>query len=390
MKLVSILTLLTLFYTLSGFAQKSKTNYSIADCDGAIAIFKSGNYSYKFTGNLGAKDEFVKVAHLKDSLDKNMVWVSFLANQKGKINFSASVDREYLQFIYFIGKTETICKDITSGLLKEKGKFLPKNTKSVGVAEVTKNGFLPEISLKTGQRIMIGFCTATQSTGTIDLNFTFTPSSDIPLEMEEVDNRDDLGIPYLRISIRDLETDAPIRATTVLDGDKQLDAIYVASEIYINPYGSTSLTLKCDAKNYFFKDTVVEILSKVDQIIVVKLDPISKGKSMQIEQIEFEAGTAKILEESQDDIERLKEFLLYNEQLIVEIQGHVFADGENTGSCQRMSEERAKTVMKYLISNGVDKNRLSAVGYGNTKPVYPNATREYQQQANRRVEILVK
>jgi outer membrane protein OmpA-like peptidoglycan-associated protein len=46
--------------------------------------------------------------------------------------------------------------------------------------------------------------------------------------------------------------------------------------------------------------------------------------------------------------------------------------------------------MLYLVENGILKERMTAVGYGNSKPIYPNAKLADEEQANRRVEILVK
>jgi outer membrane protein OmpA-like peptidoglycan-associated protein len=45
--------------------------------------------------------------------------------------------------------------------------------------------------------------------------------------------------------------------------------------------------------------------------------------------------------------------------------------------------------MNYLIENGIDKERMTAVGYGNTLPVYKDAKFSYEEQANRRVEVKI-
>jgi outer membrane protein OmpA-like peptidoglycan-associated protein len=73
----------------------------------------------------------------------------------------------------------------------------------------------------------------------------------------------------------------------------------------------------------------------------------------------------------------------------IEIQGHVFALGKNSVAGQSISEARAKKVLKYLVENGIDKSRLKAKGYGNTRPIYEKPQFFYEEQANRRVEIVV-
>lgn len=77
--------------------------------------------------------------------------------------------------------------------------------------------------------------------------------------------------------------------------------------------------------------------------------------------------------------------LMRNPELNVEIQGHTDSDG--TASYNRiLSENRAREVMEYFIERGVDEERLSAVGYGLTRPIASNLTREGRAE-NRRVEL---
>ena len=53
---------------------------------------------------------------------------------------------------------------------------------------------------------------------------------------------------------------------------------------------------------------------------------------------------------------------------------------------QRLSDARANSVKDYLVNNGVSSARLSAAGYGESKPIASNRTRAGRAQ-NRRVEI---
>ena len=54
-----------------------------------------------------------------------------------------------------------------------------------------------------------------------------------------------------------------------------------------------------------------------------------------------------------------------------------------------MSKKRAEKIMRYLIDNGVDSRRLSAVGFGNTKPIFIDPKDDNEREANRRVEIQI-
>ncbi len=73
-----------------------------------------------------------------------------------------------------------------------------------------------------------------------------------------------------------------------------------------------------------------------------------------------------------------------NPTMKVEISGNTDSTGSEAYN-QRLSEKRAKAVMDYLIKTvGIDASRLSAVGYGETRPAYPNDTEENRAK-NRRV-----
>ncbi len=71
--------------------------------------------------------------------------------------------------------------------------------------------------------------------------------------------------------------------------------------------------------------------------------------------------------------------------LKLEVQGHTDNVG-NDASNQTLSEARAKAVMTWLTQHGVAADRLTAKGYGKTKPVADNGSDEGRAK-NRRVEI---
>lgn len=82
-------------------------------------------------------------------------------------------------------------------------------------------------------------------------------------------------------------------------------------------------------------------------------------------------------------IEQLKK---YN-NIKLEISGHTDNSGDEMAN-QALSENRAKAVYEYLVSKGVDSNRLAFKGYGSTIPIADNQTNEGREK-NRRVEIKI-
>ena len=71
----------------------------------------------------------------------------------------------------------------------------------------------------------------------------------------------------------------------------------------------------------------------------------------------------------------------------INVEGHTDADGSEVYN-QRLSEARANLVVAYLTENGVERNRMTAIGYGETKPVGDNSTDAGKAQ-NRRIEFIV-
>jgi outer membrane protein OmpA-like peptidoglycan-associated protein len=74
----------------------------------------------------------------------------------------------------------------------------------------------------------------------------------------------------------------------------------------------------------------------------------------------------------------------------IEIHGHVHGTGKNTNRGQKLSEERAKRVMAYFVKNGIEEERITFIGFRNTKPVFSEAKNSKEEQQNRRVEIVMR
>jgi OmpA-OmpF porin, OOP family len=72
----------------------------------------------------------------------------------------------------------------------------------------------------------------------------------------------------------------------------------------------------------------------------------------------------------------------------VEIGGHTDADGSDLSNTE-LSKRRAQAVVKYLTKSGVKEERLTAVGYGESRPIAPNNTKEGKAK-NRRIEFQIK
>jgi OOP family OmpA-OmpF porin len=102
--------------------------------------------------------------------------------------------------------------------------------------------------------------------------------------------------------------------------------------------------------------------------------------------INFETGKSTILPESQEIVTQIADMLRENPSLQVSVEGHT----DNIGTAkanQLLSQARAAAVMNAVIAKGIARTRLSAKGWGQTKPVADNATADGRGK-NRRVEIV--
>ena len=77
-----------------------------------------------------------------------------------------------------------------------------------------------------------------------------------------------------------------------------------------------------------------------------------------------------------------------NPKLKIEIQGHICC--QLTNDLQALSVARAKAVYNFLVSNQINRKRLSFKGFGTTNPIHPIPEKsEKEEQENRRVEIVI-
>jgi len=159
------------------------------------------------------------------------------------------------------------------------------------------------------------------------------------------------------------------------DGDKLFDGLEV-NELKTNPLS---------------KDTDE---GGVDDFLEVKLgknplDPKDDVASIDLE-IAFELNSAKLSNIAVSKLERIlpkaKEILAISNS-VIEIQGHTDASGSDKFN-QKISEQRAKSVYEWFISNGIDETRISYKGYGERQPKYTNKTNEGRAK-NRRIELFL-
>jgi outer membrane protein OmpA-like peptidoglycan-associated protein len=119
----------------------------------------------------------------------------------------------------------------------------------------------------------------------------------------------------------------------------------------------------------------------------ISLEPIKVNQVMLMRNIFYAVDSFALKPESKVELNKLLELLLANKTVRIEIGGHTDNQGDNVYN-QKLSENRAKSVVDYLIAHQISPERVKWVGYGETKPVADN-TNEDGRALNRRTEVKI-
>jgi outer membrane protein OmpA-like peptidoglycan-associated protein/tetratricopeptide (TPR) repeat protein len=121
--------------------------------------------------------------------------------------------------------------------------------------------------------------------------------------------------------------------------------------------------------------------------LTVELSPIEVGNKVVLNNIFFDTNKFDLKPDSKAELQKLIDFLNLNPSVHIEISGHTDNVGNNQAN-QVLSENRAKSVYQYLITNGITAARLIYKGYGETQPIMPNIS-DANRAKNRRTEFKI-
>lgn len=119
----------------------------------------------------------------------------------------------------------------------------------------------------------------------------------------------------------------------------------------------------------------------------VPMAPLKAGATIALRNIFFNTASFDLLKASDVEVDKLARLLFLNPALRIELGGHTDNVG-NDAANQKLSEQRAQAVRESLITKGIDGGRITAKGYGKTKPIATNDTDE-GRALNRRTEVTV-
>lgn len=119
----------------------------------------------------------------------------------------------------------------------------------------------------------------------------------------------------------------------------------------------------------------------------IYLAPIEVGMTVRLKNIYFDFDKTTLKKESFVELNKVVDFLKRNNTVEIEIGGHTDDKGSDDYNAS-LSQGRSQAVVDYLISQGIEDFRLTAHGYGESKPIDSNASEEGRAN-NRRVEFTI-
>jgi outer membrane protein OmpA-like peptidoglycan-associated protein len=238
-----------------------------------------------------------------------------------------------------------------------------------------------------------------------DFAFTINENKNIAFVASNRNGNDDIFklIPICNYEVNAIVTNANSGAilaeanVSILD-----DQNNIISSLKSNSKGEVSFTVECEKaytiqaiKDGFESNSFAVTASKKKGgsiKIDAALKPISEiitEKEVNLKPIFFEYNNSNITQQGAFELDKLVQIMKNNEKLFIFVKSHT----DNRGSDEfnlLLSDKRVKATIQYVISNGIDPNRISGKGLGETEPKVDckeNCTEEAHEQ-NRRSEFL--
>lgn len=138
-------------------------------------------------------------------------------------------------------------------------------------------------------------------------------------------------------------------------------------------------TLGLKTSTEFSKKTGMDLNFKLIKIVYTEIN---------IPNIYYASNQAELKPESKKELNKMARTIKETPNIKIQINSHTDEIGADDYN-MKLSEKRAQNVVDYLVSKGVEKERLSAMGYGESMPIKKNAQTEAEHQMNRRTTLKV-
>ena len=186
--------------------------------------------------------------------------------------------------------------------------------------------------------------------------------------------------------------DAKVEIINLKDGKAIFDDVTdpETGEFLATMIAGKSFGLNVSKDGYlFYSQNFTPDLNLINKpfILEIPLKKIEVGGLVILNNIFFESGKYNLLPESKTELQHLIGFMKENPSVSIEIGGHTDDVGDEKSNLE-LSENRARTVYDYLVSNLISANKISYKGYGEGLPLNDNSSEENRKN-NRRTEFKI-
>ncbi len=203
-------------------------------------------------------------------------------------------------------------------------------------------------------------------------------------------------VTILKGTVTDAATQQPLEASIDLIDNKLNEVIATfhsnatSGKYLVSLPSGTNYGIVVRQDGYLFHSENFDLPASATYAEIIKDIPLKKlevGVVIVLNNIFFDTGKAILRPESTAELERLRKLLAEQPTVKLEMAGHTDNVGKPAAN-RDLSQRRAQAVVTYLTQHGIAPDRLTAAGYGDTRPVVPNATKA-GRQLNRRTEFKV-
>ena len=193
-------------------------------------------------------------------------------------------------------------------------------------------------------------------------------------------------------TVKLLDREGQVIEETFTDSDGNFKFIVYSDEEYIligekENYFSTRGEFSTIGKE-LDKSKLKEFITNVEYEKNLILDRIIVNKSIVLDNIYYDLDKSDIREDAAVELDKLIVILRDNPNISIELSSHT-DDRASVDYNQNLSQRRAESAVSYILSKGIDDNRITARGYGESQLIILDAETEDEHQINRRTEFKV-
>jgi len=152
-------------------------------------------------------------------------------------------------------------------------------------------------------------------------------------------------------------------------------------------FGAAKYQITAESEGYNPRTVIVNPSEVLNNTLRRDILLTPKGETVVLNNLIFARGKATIDPKSFRELDEVAQMMKENPRMEIQLEGHT----DNVGSAKanlKLSEDRVEAVKKYLVSQGVQKNRIKTHAYGGSQPLRNEMTPEARAQ-NRRVEMRI-